>query len=164
MLPKKNVEIIAVECAFVFDHPNHAIVGSKADFERAGEYGSAYSKRLDAMMAAHPDYPLEVSGKPTKNHAKNTYAGLTMPLMEKYLDIYDGELAEEMRTQFAALKAKQKAKEISYAVVKSWFIDLFPNFNVNKAKREIDAANLEKTKAPHKVIRVSVATAVHTKQ
>ena len=91
--------------------------------------------------------------------------GVFTPKMETiWEEPYDGELAEEMRTQFAALKAKQKAKEISYAVVKSWFIDLFPNFNVNKAKREIDAANLEKTKAPHKVIRVSVATAVHTKQ
>lgn len=163
MLYKKNVEIIAVENAFVYDHPNHAILASKADFERAGQYGSAYNKRLDAMMAAHPDYKLKVSGKPTKNPAKNTYAGLTMPLMENYLDIYDGELADEMRTQFAALKAKQKSKEISFAVVKSWFVDLFPNFNVNKAKREIDAAKLEKTKAPHKVIRVSIATAVPAK-
>lgn len=164
MLYKKNVEIIAVESAFVFDHPNHAIVGSKADFARAGQYGSAYSKRLDAMMAAHPDYTLEVSGKPTKSPAKNTYAGLTMPLMENYLAIYKGELAEEMRTQFAALKTKQKAKEISFAVVKSWFIELFPNFNVNKAKREIDAAKLEKAKAPHKVIRVSIAAAVPAKE
>ena len=164
MLYKKNVEIIAVENAFVFDHPNHAIVGSKADFARAGQYGSAYSKRLDAMMAAHPDYELKVSGKPTKNPAKNSYAGLTMPLMENYLDIYKGELAEEMRTQFAALKAKQKAKEIPFAVVKSWFLDLFPNFNVNKAKHEIASANLEKAKAPHKVVRVTIGTAVPVNQ
>lgn len=164
MLPKKNVEIIAVENAFVFDHPNHAIIGSKADFARAGQYGSAYSKRLDAMMAAHPDYKLEVSGKPTKNPAKNSYAGLTMPLMENYLDIYDGELADEMRTQFAALKAKQKAKEITFGTVKSWFIDLFPNFNVNKAKRIIEAGKLEKAKAPHKVIRVSIGAGVSAKK
>ena len=164
MLPKKNVEIIAVENAFVFDHPNHAIVGSKADFDRAGQFGSAYEKRLNAMMKAHPDYTLTVSGKPSKNPAKNTYAGLTMSVMEAYLEIYDGELADEMRKQFANLKIEHEAKKKTYAFIKSWFIDLFPNFNVNKAKREIDAAKLEKAKNPYKVIRVSVGAPVAAKQ
>lgn len=164
MMSSKKMYDMSVENAFVFNHPTHEILGSKADFERAGQFGSDYCKRLDAMMAAHPDYTLKISGKPTKNPAKKTYAGLTMPLMEKYLNIYEGELAAEMRTQFAALKAKQKAKEITFAVVKSWYLDLFPNFNVKKAQQEIDAANLEKAKAPHKVIRVSIAAAVSAKQ
>ena len=164
MMNSKKMYEMSVENAFVFNHPTHEILGSKADFERAGQFGSAYNKRLDAMMAAHPDYTLKISGKPTKNPAKNTYAGLTMRLMGKYLDIYDGELAVEMRTQFAVLEAKQKAKEITFAVVKSWFLDLFPNFNVKKAKQEIDAANLEKAKAPYKVVRVSIAAGVTAKQ
>ena len=45
---------------------------------------------------------------------------------------------------------------MSFATIKSWFLELFPKFNVNKAKLEINAKKLENAKAPYKVMKVSV--------
>ena len=57
-------------------------------------------------------------------------------------------------------KFQQMKKDgTAFAAMKSWFLDLFPHFNVNKAKTAIKSSNLEKKKAPYKVIKVSVNTA-----
>jgi hypothetical protein len=81
-----------------------------------------------------------------------------MHLMEEYLNIaYEGELAEEARKQFAAMKAKHELKELAYPTIKSWFLDLFPKFNVNKAKKQINEKKLENKKAPHQVVKVTIA-------
>ena len=136
---------------FTFDHVNKKIVGTDIAFQKSGLPGSKEEKELNARMEARPNYGFTVI--PTeKKPAKKTYAGLTMEVMETYLAIYEGELAIEMRTKFAEMK-KNKEK---YPVVKSWFIDLFPNFNVNKAKTAIHDYKLEQKKAPYKVIKVSV--------
>jgi hypothetical protein len=108
-------------------------------------------------MARHPSYTLTPIASQKKVEKKQTYAGLTMPLMEEYLNlVYEGELAEVARAKFAEMKAKKQKKEMSFATIKSWFLELFPKFNVNKAKLEINAKKLEKAKAPYKVIKVSV--------
>ena len=138
--------------AFTFDHVNKKIVGKDIDFQKAGIPGSALEKELNARMEARPSYGFTVI--PTeKKPAKKTYAGLTMEVMEAYLAIYEGELAVEMRAKFAEMKGKKE----KYPVIKSWFIDLFPQFNVNKAKAAIKANNLEKKKAPYKVVKVSIS-------
>ena len=65
-------------------------------------------------------------------------------------------MAEVARAKFAEMKAKKQKKEMSFATIKSWFLELFPKFNVNKAKLEINAKKLENAKAPYKVMKVSV--------
>lgn len=146
--------------AFTYDHVNQKIVGTDINFQKSGIPGSKEEKELMARIEARPHYTFTVI-ETEKKPAKKTYAGLTIKVMEDYLAIYEGELAEEARTQFAKMKADHKAKKISYPAVKSWFLDLFPKFNVEKAKREIQKekqkASLEKAKAPYKVIKVSVA-------
>ena len=149
--------------AFTFDHINKKIVGKDVDFQKAGIPGSALEAELTARMTERPSYTfcvIETEKKP----AKQTYAGLTMEVMEAYLAIYEGDLAEEMRDQFAKMKAQKAAKKMSYPTIKSWFVELFPQFNVNKAKAAIKASNLEKKKAPYKVIKVSVNTALMAEQ
>lgn len=144
--------------AFTYDHVNKKIVGTDINFQKAGIPGSDLEAELNARMEARPTYGFTVI--PTeKKPEKKTYAGLTMEVMEAYLAIYEGELAEEMRVQFAKMKAQKEQKKMTYPTIKSWFIDLFPHFNVNKAKTAIKASNLEKKKAPYKVIKVSVNTA-----
>lgn len=144
--------------AFTFDHINKQIVGTDINFQKAGIPGSDLEAELNALMEARPSYSL--CPTPTeKKPAKKTYAGLTMEVMEAYLAIYEGELAEEMRVQFAKMKAQKEQKKMTYPTIKSWFLDLFPHFNVNKAKTAIKSSNLEKKKAPYKVIKVSVNTA-----
>ena len=80
-----------------------------------------------------------------------------MEVMETYLAIYQGELANEMRTEFAKMKVKHNKKEMSYSTIKSWFLDLFPHFNVNKAKKAIQDHKLMEAKAPHQVVKVSIS-------
>ena len=139
---------------FTFDHFNHKIIGSELNFKKSGIPGSAQYNALMTAMERHPNYSLSALAPKVK---KQPSAGLTMPLMEEYLNlVYEGELAEVARAKFAEMKAKKQKKEMSFATIKRWFLELFPKFNVNKAKLEINAKKLEKAKAPYKVMTVSV--------
>ena len=142
--------------AFTFDHVNKKIVGTDINFQKAGIPNSKEEQYLLACIAKQPTYTYHVI-ETEKKPAKQSYAGLTMELLESYLAIYKGELAEEMRAEFAKMKVEKENKEITFPTIKSWFLDLFPRFNVNKAKAVIKASKLETAKAPHKVMRISVA-------
>lgn len=142
--------------AFTYDHVNKKIVGTDINFQKSGIPGSKEEKELMARIEARPTYTFAVI-ETEKKPAKKTYAGLTMEVMEAYLAIYEGELAKEMRVEFAKMKVKMEKKEMTYPTIKSWFLDLFPHFNVNKAKADIKAKKLEAAKAPHKVIKVAIS-------
>lgn len=152
------VRSTSAKIAFTFDHVNKKIVGTDINFQKSGIPGSKQEAELMARIEAQPTYSFKVI-ETEKKPAKKTYAGLTLEVMEDYLAIYEGELAGEARTKFAEMKDKHEKKKMSYPTIKSWFLDLFPNFNVNKAKTAIKAKNLEKAKAPYKVIKVSVGVA-----
>ena len=140
---------------FTYDHFGKKIVGSELNFKKSSIPGSEQYNALMAAMAAHPNYEL-FAVAPKKE--KQTYEGLTLPLMEEYLNlVYEGELADVARAKFAEMKTKKLNKELAFATIKSWFLELFPKFNVNKAKMEIKAKKLETVKAPYKVVKVSVA-------
>jgi hypothetical protein len=116
------------------------------------------SDALMTAMAMQPNYTLDPIPSKKKVEKKQSYEGLTISLMEEYLNlVFDGELAAEARTQFAAMKAKKEQRELSYPTIKSWFLDLFPKFNVNKAKKQINEKKLENKKAPHQVVKVTIA-------
>ena len=55
------------------------------------------------------------------------------------------------------MKAKQEKKELRFSFIKSWFLELFPKFDVKKAKKEIREKKCKDAKAPYKVIKVSIA-------
>ena len=154
-----NTRSSAKKFAFTYNHLAKKIVGTDVAFAKAGIPGSDLETELMARMNGQPTYTFEVI-ETEKKPAKKTYAGLTMEVMEGYLAVYQGELAVEMRAQFAEMKGNK----VKYPVIKSWFLDLFPHFNVNKAKTAIKADNLEKKKAPYKVIKVSVNTALMAEQ
>ena len=139
---------------FTYDHFNHKIVGSELNFKKSGIPGSAQYDALMEAMAAHPNYTL-FAVAPKKE--KQTYAGLTIDLMEEYLNlVFEGELATTAREKFAEMKAAKEEKKMAFATIKSWFLEMFPHFNVEKAKREIKAKKLANAKAPYKVVKVSV--------
>ena len=141
---------------FTFNHINKTIVGSEFNFKMSGNPTKPQYEALMNAMAMQPTYTLAPIASTKKVEKKQTYAGLTMELMEGYLAIYQDKLAVEMRTKFAELKTKHAKKEISYPTIKSWFLDLFPNFNVNKAKKAIHDKKLLDAKEPYKVVKVSV--------
>ena len=142
---------------FTFDHFGKKIVGSELNFKKSGNPNFPQYEALMSAMAAHPNYEL-FAVAPKKE--KQTYEGLTLTLMEEYLNlVYEDELADVAREKFAEMKAKKLNKKLAFATIKSWFLELFPKFNVNKAKMEIRAKKLARSKEPYKVIKVSVGVA-----
>ena len=86
-----NNTIRSAAAFFTFDHFNKKIVGSELNFKKSGNPNNPQYAALMAAMAAHPNYELSAVAPKVK---KQTYAGLTMPLMEEYLNlVYEGELA-----------------------------------------------------------------------
>ncbi len=143
---------------FTFDHINKTIIGSEYNFKMSGNPLKPQYNALMTAMAMQPNYTLDPIPSKKKVEKKQSYEGLTISLMEEYLNlVFDGELAAEARTQFAAMKAKKEQRELSYPTIKSWFLDLFPKFNVNKAKKQINEKKLENKKAPHQVVKVTIA-------
>ena len=142
--------------AFTYNHITKKIVGTDINFEKAGIPGSALEKELLARMEGQPTYTFEVIAT-EKKPEKRSYAGLTMDLMEDYLAIWENELADAARAKFAEMKAKQEKKELRFSLIKSWFLELFPKFDVKKAKKEIREKKFKDAKAPYKVVKVSVA-------
>jgi len=145
---------------FTFDHIGKRIVGSEFNFKKSGDDSTPQYEALMTAMERHPNYTLSPIASKKKVEKKRSYEGLTMPLMEEYLNlVYEGELADVARAKFAEMKTKKQNKELAFATIKSWFLELFPKFNVNKAKAEIRAKKLARSKDPYKVIKVSVGVA-----
>ena len=141
---------------FTYDHFNKKIVGSELNFKKSGNPNNPQYAALMEAMAAHPNYELSAVA-PKKE--KQTYEGLTLTLMEEYLNlVYEDELADVAREKFAEMKAKKLNKKLAFATIKSWFLELFPKFNVNKARAEVKAKKLDAAKSPYKVIKVSIST------
>lgn len=137
---------------FTFNHINKTIVGTEFNFKMSGNPTKPQYNALMTAMAMQPNYTLDPIPSKKKVEKKQSYEGLTISLMEEYLNlVYEGELAEEARKQFAAMKAKKEQRELFYPTIKSWFLDLFPKFNVNKAKAQISEKKLENNKACYKV-------------
>lgn len=133
---------------FTYDHIKKAIIGSEYNFTRSGIPGSEQDRELMMHLAEHPDYALVVV-KPTK--MKQTYAGLTRELMYDYLYILN---EKDLLTKFNEMKDAS----VSYPTMKSWFLEAFPNFNVDQAKKEIKKARLSTVKAKYKIIRATPKT------
>ena len=130
---------------FWYDHPRKKIVGKELNFKKSGIPGSKQDKELMARVAEHSDYSFEII-KPEKE--KNSYKGLKRELMYDYIDCFG---SEEMLEKFQQMKEDGAA----FATMKSWFLDLFPKFNVEKARREIREYRLGNIKAKYKVVKAA---------
>ena len=109
---------------FTFDHVGERIVGSEFNFKMSGNPLKPQYNALMTAMAMQPNYTLDPIPSKKKVEKKQSYEGLTISLMEEYLNlVFDGELAAEARTQFAAMKAKKEQRELSYPTIKSWFLE-----------------------------------------
>lgn len=128
---------------FTFDHIHKQIVGTELNFRKSGIPGSAQDVELMARLAEHPDYTFQII-KPAKE--KNSYKGLTCPLMAEYLEMTKQEVLS------ATLK-KMRDDGVGFPAIKSWFLDLFPHFNVSKAKHEICDYRLGRVKTKYKVVK-----------
>lgn len=132
---------------FIFDHVGKKILGSEYHFKKAGIPGSAQYAALMARMEAQPTYKLSPIPAKKKVEKKQTYAGLTLALMKQYIAIKENN--ERLMTEFE----KMREDKACYPTVKSWFLEAFPGFEVNRAKTEIREFKLRNYK---KVVRMTV--------
>ena len=125
---------------FTCNHINKTIDGTEYHFNKASIPGTAQYKQLMARMEAHPTYRLNpISTKKTSK--KRSYAGLNNNLIKEYISIQ--EEREQLEAEYNALTAEK----VGFPTIKSWFLDKYPKFNVNKAENEIRAYKLKERKA-----------------
>ena len=142
---KTNNEITSPAPYFCYDHIREKICGTELNFKKSGIPGSAQDKALMIAKKQHPDYGYDVI-KPQKE--KNSYKGLKRELMYDYIDCFG---SDEMMDKFNEMK-KDGTR---FPAIKSWFLDLFPKFNVEKAKKEIREYRLGNVKAKYKVVKTA---------
>ena len=142
---------------FRFNLFNDTIEGSESNFKKAGNPTSEQYAELMQFKAIQPTFKFAPIASTKKVEQKQSYEGLTMEVMEEYLNlVFEGEVATTAREKFAEMKAAKEERKMAFATIKSWFLEMFPHFNVEKAKREIKAKKLANAKAPYKVVKVSV--------
>lgn len=125
---------------FTCNHIGKTIDGTEYHFNKASIPGTVQYKQLMERMNAHPTYTLNpISTK--KTSSKRTYAGLNSKLIKEYISIQKNR--EELEAEYKALIDT----EVGFPTVKSWFLDKYPKFNVNKAENEIRAYKLKERKA-----------------
>lgn len=134
---------------FTFNHINKTIVGSEFNFKMSGNPTKPQYEALMNAMAMQPTYTLAPIASTKKVEKKQTYAGLTLPLMSDYIRIVG---TEQVKAEFNHMVEGKTA----YPTIKSWFLEEFKHFNVNQAKAMIAKHDLTARKA-------AVRTAVKVK-
>ena len=134
---------------FTFDHIRKTINGSEFNFKMSGNPNKPQYEALMNAMAMHPNYTLAPIASTKKVEKKQTYAGLTLPLMSDYIRIVG---TEQVKAEFNHMVEGKTA----YPTIKSWFLEEFKHFNVNQAKAQIAKHDLTARKA-------AVRTAVKVK-
>lgn len=140
-----NTTIITTKSVyFTYDFFNRTIVGTDVNFELAGNPNTTQYAELMERMSAQPTFALfKVE---TERKVKRTYSGLSRELMFDYLTLHE---EQDMLKKFAEMKDDH----VAYPAIKSWFLEAYPKFNVEKAKKEVQAARLMKTKVKYKATK-----------
>ena len=140
-----NNEVTTSAPYFWYDHTKEKIIGKELNFKKSGIPGSAQDKALMSAKAQHPNYTYYII-KPVKE--KNSYKGLKRELMYDYIDCFG---SEEMMEKFQQMKEDGTR----FPAMKSWFLELFPKFNVEKARKEIREYRLGHIKAKYRVAKIA---------
>ena len=139
----ENVKASVSTTFFTFDHINRKIIGTELNFKKSGVPGSEQDMERMCRIKEHPNYDFKVL-MPTKE--KRSYKGLKRELMYDYIECFGND---EMMKQFQQMKKDGTA----FATMKSWFLELFPKFNVEKAKKDIQKYRLGNVKAKYTVVK-----------
>ena len=78
---------------FAYDFTNNTIVASKATLKKAGNPTTPEYKALMKMIAEQPTFKVVEKTINTKS-GKTTYKGLTIEMMESYIDDYFRKVPE----------------------------------------------------------------------
>ena len=110
------------------NYTNHTIVMDRTFAKLAQDTRSEEYARLQAVRRDYPTFTV-VQRTIRKNGNKKTYLGLTYEYMEEYMMTHGSE--EERRAnlrRYAELReiAACHGKAYRYPVIKSWFLDKYP--------------------------------------
>ena len=129
---------------FTLNFANQTIVGTKASFDKASKGTGDVYEELVALMEKHPTYGVEIKEQKKKSDKpKNTYEGLTISLIEKYIAVQKNN--DALMNTFTAvinMGAENKAK---YGYAKRWFCENFKGITVEAMKKEINDYNYNGT-------------------
>lgn len=110
------------------NHANRTIVMDRTFAKNALDTRSEDYAHLQAVRRDYPNYQV-VQRHIRKNNSKNTYRGLTYEYMESYIMTHGTE--ETKMTNFKTYQemriiAECQGKAFRYPVIKSWFLDKYP--------------------------------------
>jgi len=139
---------------FAYDFTTNTIVASKATLKKAGNPTTPEYKALMKMIAEQPTFKVV---EKAINSGKTTYKGLTIEMMESYINAQEnkGALCEEFENvrQFA-----KNNKQREYPLLKQWFVEKFKEqYKMTDAKK-IHAKRVM-AKATGKVLKLADAKA-----
>ena len=135
---------------FTFDHVGERIVGSEFNFKMSGNPTKPQYNALMAAKAMQPTYKFAPVASTKKVEKKQTYKGLNTKMMSDYIALKGNDV------QKATIK-HMVAEKVAYPTMKSWFLEEFKGFNVNKANTEIAKGNLNAKKATvRKVVKAKM--------
>lgn len=124
---------------FAINPIDKTIIASKTTLKKASIPNSPEYKALMKLMKANPAFAV-AEKEIKKPEGKQTYEGLTNAFIKEYISIKEN--SAELTKQY------EKAKEMGkFPQVRKWFLDVFKNFNMADAKKEIEQARLVKIKA-----------------
>lgn len=110
------------------NHTDMTLVMDRTFAKLASDTRSEEYAHLQKIRADYPNYRL-VQRHIKRNVEKKTYAGLTYPYMRKYISKHGTK--EESEKLLAELEEKIlisecHGKAFRYPVIKSWFLELYP--------------------------------------
>lgn len=119
---------------FAVNFAENTIIATKTTLKKASVPNSPEYKALMKLMKQNPTFG--VAEKEIKKAAgKQTYSGLNKAFIEKYISIQTN--AADLNEQY------EKAAEMGkFPLVRKWFLSTFKSFDLEEAKKEIEAAVL----------------------
>ena len=121
---------------FVVNFAENTIIATKTTLKQASVPNSPEYKALMKLMKQNPNFTVEVK-EIKKAEGKETYEGLTKEFIKAYIAIQQN--ADVLNKELEKVADMGK-----FPLVRKWFLNKFENFNMAKAKEEIEKAMFEK--------------------
>lgn len=134
------------------DHANKRIVMDRTFAKNAVIVGSDEYNQLQACRKDYPNYTV-VRREIKKNANQERYGGLTYRYMEDYIATHEpAETVQTVLDEFSEMQlvSKGHSKAFRYPVIKSWFLQRYPeyaHFGMQPAK---DIVIFDARKSPSK--------------
>ncbi len=134
------------------NNKKHTIEMNQTTSKRASQYGTDEYNALQDVRSAYPTYRVIVVNRRTD---KGEFKGLTYEFMEKYIKAHDDENKTIMKQYLALRGESEEALDVganakSYAEIKDWFLDTFPDFGKFFQERETLMKTIADNKAKAK--------------